>query len=80
MATQVLTTSAYVPYFHLPPPTHPALPPQDFHPSDGGEDNITPVPEDEEKIQTYIEDRRVIGVSTPSLVLPRLHLLILLAR
>lgn len=68
MATQVLTSSAYVPYFLLPPPTHartpPALPPQDFYPSDGGADNITPVPDDEEKIQTYIEDRRVIGVST----------------
>lgn len=25
-------------------------------------DNVTPVPEDEQKMQTYIQDRRVIGV------------------
>ena len=39
------------------PPT--ALPDHDMYTS---KDNVTPVPEDEQKMQTYIQDRRVIGV------------------
>lgn len=28
--------------------------------------DVTPVPEDGEKMQTYIQDRRVIGVRSPN--------------
>lgn len=32
------------------------------HDTYSSKDNVTPVPEDEQKLQGYLQDRRVIGV------------------